>query len=185
MRVIIVFSVLTGALAGCTLSHSAIPVVSQKASVSTRKVQAADLSDVLSYPARVSPKVSTVVLAESDGVVGEVRTPLGQSVHAKERLLKIQHTDPVYRYAPVWVISPVDGVVSSVEVNQGSYVTRGQKLATVTDPTQVRITVEVPASDLSYVTKGAVGEFRLPGRDAAVPGSLPRTHPATPRRGER
>src|SRR5947209_8306604 len=85
-------------------------------------VKLADLYDQLTYPARVIPKVNTILLAESDGVVSRIVSPLGQSVRRGQKILTISHTDPVYRYAPLEVLAPVTGVVSAIEVSEGSQV---------------------------------------------------------------
>jgi multidrug efflux pump subunit AcrA (membrane-fusion protein) len=153
------------------------------ASVFVKEARAEELFDVLSYPARVEPKVNTTILADSDGVVSKVLVSLGQRVNRRGRLMTITHTDPVYRYAPVQVTAPVAGVVSQVEVTEGTEVAKGQKLALVTDPTRVRLTVEIPAADLKSLAPGMVGEFRPAGRDekiaVKVKGVSPYVDPAT------
>lgn len=137
--------------------------------VFTRKVQALEISDTLTYPARLVPKVHASILADIDGIVAQVVAPLGQKVTRKQRLMILKHTDPIYQYAPVHVGAPVQGVVSSVDVTEGSRVTRGQKLATVIDPSKVQIEIEVPAQDLASVRPGIQGELKIRGRDEAIP----------------
>src|SRR5262249_47030293 len=72
-----------------------------------KAVQSTELFEVLSYPARVVPKVNSTVLAEVDGVVTRIHAPLGQSVGRRQKLITISHTDPVYQYAPVTILSPI------------------------------------------------------------------------------
>ena len=48
--------------------------------VEVLKVEAKTLSTVLTYPARVVPKVNAAVLSESEGVVTEIVAPLGTAV---------------------------------------------------------------------------------------------------------
>lgn len=142
-----------------------------------------DLFEVLTYPARVAPKINANVLAESEGVVAQIRTPLGTRVARGKPLLVLKHTDPVYQYAPVVITAPVSGVVSAVEVTEGTLVTKGQRLATVTDPSRVRITVEVAAVDLSKISAGLESELKVPGQTLAVKvrvqGVSPYVDPAT------
>jgi RND family efflux transporter MFP subunit len=66
-------------------------------------------------------------------------------------LFKIQQLDPVYQYAAAKIVAPVNGVVSEVDVSLGTQVARGQKIAMVVDPSQLRVTVEIPGSDLEKV----------------------------------
>lgn len=153
------------------------------ATVLTSPLVAQELSDQLVYPARVIPKINTVVLAETDGIVSQLLTPLGQKVKKHQTLMTITHTDPVYRYAPMRVITPVQGIVSAIDVTEGTQVNRGQRLASVTDPSKVRLTVEVPSLDLPSLKVGQPGEFKVSGGTASLPvllrGLSPFVDPAT------
>lgn len=142
-----------------TLAQAAIEKTPAK--VLTEKLEKTALFDNLTYPARVSAKINTTVLAETDGVVSQIIAPLGTSVKQGDKILIIEHTDPVYRYAPFTVVAPVSGVVSTVEITQGSQITRGQKLVSVTNPKRVEIKLEIPAADLGYLRARMSGEFRL------------------------
>ena len=112
-----------------------------------------ELSDVFSYPARIFPVTHATVLADSDGVITRIMAPLGTSVKKGQHLAKVEHTDPVYQYRSAIVRSPVNGVVSALDVQVGSQVTKRQQLLTVTDPTKVRIQVEIAAVDLGSIKK--------------------------------
>lgn len=132
-------------------------------------VEETPLFDVLSYPARVNPQVVARVLAESDGVVTKVLTPLGQGVKRNQRLVEIRNTDPVYQFAAAFSRAPIQGVVSELAVREGTNVTKNQDLLTITNPDEVRINVEVAASDLSSIHSGSKGELTLNGQSVAVP----------------
>lgn len=155
---------------GILFSFEALAVddKSRPAIVFTKKIHAAELSDELTYPARVLPRINTTILAETDGVVSQIHAPLGQKVSKNQRLMTIKHTDPVYQYAPVAIKSSVDGVVSSVEVTEGTQVSKGVKLATVTDPSRVRVLIEVPAQDLSFLKREMAGELKVRGTEKTV-----------------
>lgn len=126
--------------------------------VQIKKVELTENSETLSYPARVESRVSGAILAEIEGVVREVAV-LGTPVKKGQVLFKIQQLDPVYQYAPAKIVAPVSGVVSQVEVNLGTQVTRGQRIATVVDPSQLRVTVEIPGGDLEKMNHGAQVSF--------------------------
>lgn len=142
-----------------------------------------EISDVLTYPARVVPKINAAVLSEIDGVVTKITAPLGHAVKRGQKLLVLQHTDPAYEYAPMVVKSPVRGVVSLMDVTEGSRVAKGQKIAAVTDPAQLRVLVEIASSDLTSVSTNLAGELKLSDRDTTVPlkikGLSPFVDPAT------
>ncbi len=136
--------------------------------VFAQTVKAEELFDALTYPGRVTPKVSTTILAETDGIVSRILAPLGQSVKKNQKIMTITHTDPVYQYAPTPIFAPVSGIVSSMSITEGTQVSRGDKLALVTDPSQIRINVEVPAQDLARLHRGMEGEFKLPNLDSSI-----------------
>lgn len=154
-----------------------IPVVVAK------KLERKPLFDVLSYPARVHPRVVAAVLAESDGVVRKVFRPLGTSVKRGERLLEIRNTDPVYQYAAAYARAPVAGVVSQLNVREGSHVTKNQEVLIVTDPTDVSVQVEIAAIDLETLKAGDRGELQINGEDFTRPveilGISPFVNPGT------
>jgi multidrug efflux pump subunit AcrA (membrane-fusion protein) len=126
--------------------------------VQIKKVALTESSETLSYPARVESRISGTILAEIEGVVREVTT-LGAHVKKGQILVKIQQLDPVYQYAAAKIVAPVSGVVSQVDVTIGTQVARGQKIAMVVDPSQLRVTVEIPGSDLEKIGPDAVVSF--------------------------
>ncbi len=128
-----------------------------------------DEADVLLFPARVQSAVQTKIFAESEGVISLVPVHVGQVITKRDRVMTLTHTDPVYQYAPVKIISPVGGTVSSLEVTEGTNVTKGQWLATVTDPSRLKVMIEIPAQDLPKIHAGMSGEFR------ASAGATPQT----------
>jgi multidrug efflux pump subunit AcrA (membrane-fusion protein) len=132
--------------------------------VTAQKIELTESAEILVYPAKVESKIHSVVLAESEGVVRDIKT-IGSEVSRGATVLSIRNSDPVYQYAPVLVKSPVNGVLSEVFVTEGAQVIRGEKLATIIDPNQIRISVEVPNSDLMKIVKGQAGTFQLNSLD--------------------
>ncbi|MBI3293222.1 MAG: HlyD family efflux transporter periplasmic adaptor subunit [Deltaproteobacteria bacterium] len=162
-------SFLTVALA-FILAYGAVPETAKKRpTVIVETVRTTTLSDVLTYPARIVPKINAVVLSESEGVIQRILAPLGTRVEEGQRLLMMKNTDPVYTYAAVPLTAPVTGVVSAVDVTVGSRVARSQRLMQITDPSQIRITVEVAVSDLQTLRSGLLGELTLPGSEVRYP----------------
>ncbi|MEZ4752173.1 MAG: biotin/lipoyl-binding protein [Bdellovibrionota bacterium] len=117
-----------GLLLTCALTLPAWGAKPDKPVVFVTQAEKKEISDLLSYPARITSKINATILSESDGVVSKIQKPLGSLVKRGEELLRVEHTDPIYQYAPVQVTSPVNGVVSAVEVTQGSQVKQGQSL---------------------------------------------------------
>ena len=164
----------------------AFAAIPRKPLVYTQSVKSKELSEVLTYPARVEPRIRASVVAENDGVVSKIVASLGRTVKAGAPILVIRNSDPVYQYAPMVVTAPVAGVVSRVEVTEGSRVARGDKLVMVTDPEQARVVVEVTAEDVSAIKPGLTAELKMPGAASSdqglkvrVKGISPFVDPAT------
>lgn len=159
------------------------PEKDKRAVVFVEEVLTHEIFDLLTYPARLVPKIQAALLSEADGIVSKILAPLGTSVSRNREILRITHTDPVYQYAPLVVTAPVSGVVSSMEVSEGSRVAKGQNLATITNPNQIRILIEVAATDISSITQGLQGTLRLSSDDSEirvkVSGISPLVDPAT------
>ncbi len=118
-----------------------------------------EISDKLTYPARVTPKVSAMILSESQGVMTRLSFNLGDKVLKNQTIAKITHADPVYEYRPFLLKAPVSGVVSKVFTNVGSQITKGQKIMLLTDPNETKLMIEVAVKDLSSLKKGMKGTF--------------------------
>ena len=124
----------------------------------------------LSYPARVVPKVNVAVLSEIDGVVTRIYVEFGQYVKKYQELVDVQHNEPGYQYRPMPVRSPISGIISSADINPGASIIKGQKLVGITDPKQIYVAIEVPATDLNSISTGLEGDFLLP---ALLPQTIP------------
>lgn len=163
--------------ADTTKSEDKLPVVFVEPLKST------EIFDSLTYPARLTPKINALVLSESDGVVQKLLTPLGTPVKKGAVLAVIKNSDPIYNFAPLKVLAPVTGVVSAVSVTEGSHVKMGSSIAQITNPTKIRISIEVAVSDLSAIEKNLEGVLIVNGSLETYPvrvsGVSPFVDPAT------
>jgi multidrug efflux pump subunit AcrA (membrane-fusion protein) len=120
-----------------------------------------EVFDSYHYPAKIIPKVHSNVLSESQGVVDKLNFQLGQEVKKDQVIAKVRHTDPVYQYRPVELRAPVSGVISRVHVTEGSTVSLGETLISITDPKQAKILIEISGNDLSALKVGLEGNLHL------------------------
>jgi RND family efflux transporter MFP subunit len=131
----------------------------------------------------VESRVNSLIYAESDGVISKLHIPLGGHVRRGGKLVTIKHTDPVYQYAPMILTSPVEGIVSQVPVTEGSTIKKDDLVVAVTDPNQVRIIIEIAASDLQSFKTGMTGTFQVSGSAEKIPATVkglsPFVDPAT------
>ncbi len=128
--------------------------------VLTLQIKPTELFDLYTYPARVDSKVNTAIFSETSGVIKKILAPLGYKVSKNQRLMSIEHTDPIFQYKPTFITSPTAGIVAQMDITEGSQVNPGQKLALVTDPKLLKLTLEVPAQDLPFISKGHLGTFQ-------------------------
>lgn len=149
-----------------SLAHAAVPA--KIMTVVARKAQLTEVGHTLSYPAVVEARVHATILAEADGVVRKIHARLGQQVNRGSRLITVQQTDPIFQYAPVGTQAPVSGLVSELMVTEGALVTKGQKLASVTDPKNLKVLVEIPARDMNLLTSGLIGQLESPALAAPL-----------------
>jgi multidrug efflux pump subunit AcrA (membrane-fusion protein) len=124
-----------------------------------KEAKKTEISDLLIYPAKVESKISASVLSEFEGVIVSMNRHLGDRVKKGEVLFRLRHTDPVFNFAPILVRAPVSGVISPAEVSEGSVIAKNQLLATITEPRELRIRIEIPASDLARLRPGTRGQF--------------------------
>jgi multidrug efflux pump subunit AcrA (membrane-fusion protein) len=118
-----------------------------------------EIFDQFIYPARVTPKVTAMVLSESQGIVTELKYNLGDKLKKKQVIAKITHIDPVYQYRPFLLRAPVAGVVSKIFTNVGSQVAKGDNIIQLIDPDKTKVTIEVSVRDLPAFKKGMKGVF--------------------------
>lgn len=162
-----VLSLTTLALAGAAFllaapkaQSSASPATEDKAKVILQEMKQSDDTRRLLVPTKVEAKVASLVTAEAEGFVTKIVKPLGSRVKAGEVVLYVENKDPAYTYAKVPVRSPVGGVVSQMMPSLMSRVARGDKLFVVMDPKELKLTAEIPGSDLSLVPPGTSGVFK-------------------------
>lgn len=112
-------------------------------------------------PVKVEAKIQSIVNADTEGHITRLLKPLGAKVKAGEVVLYIENKDPGFTYAPVPVRAPITGILSQIWITQMSKVNRGEKLFTLIDPNQLKLTGEFPNSDLGAVHSGMLGQLKV------------------------
>ena len=136
-------------------------------SVFVEKTKKVEIYDVYTYPTRIEPKASAVILSETAGVVKSIKKKLGESVDKNQVLASIKPNDPTYRSS--YIKAPISGVVAKIFYDEGSFVPRGAKIIMVTDPKKIKSTIEVSLKDRGALTKDLKGELKIRSMDKAIP----------------
>lgn len=171
MRFAAVFGVFAVLAAGAifALSQKAVSAVSppapEKAKVIVQETKLSDDTRRLLVPAKVEARVASLVTAEVEGLVTKIKKPLGARVRAGDVVLYVENKDPAFTYAKVAVRAPVAGVISQLNTTLMTRVSRGDRLFMVMDPSELKLTAEIPGADLALVQPGSLGKFREGGND--------------------
>lgn len=177
---------LVGALGlfGKSAESSPAAPAREKAKVLIQDMKATDDTLRLLVPAKVEARVASLVTAEAEGFITKIVKPLGSKVRRNEVVMYVENKDPAFTYAKVPVRAPVAGVVSQMMPALMSRVSRGDKLFVVMNPKDLKLTAEIPGSDLSAIQPGCTGIFKLnlddkEGTPLRVSGISPLVDPRT------
>ncbi|MDA0301822.1 MAG: HlyD family efflux transporter periplasmic adaptor subunit [Chloroflexi bacterium] len=149
-------------------------------------------SVVTASSASVSGDLVTVATVNA-GRVAALHATAGARVRAGDALAEVELPAPVRTTSSgtpvlaflgstdqqVTTTAPVDGVVASVLVTEGSAVTAGQTIVRIIDPAHLRVTAYVRESDIARVHAGQEAEVYLAALDRTLPGVVQAVVPAT------
>ncbi len=147
---------------------------------------------VFASTASVSGDLVTVASVNA-GRVAAIRTTTGAKVREGDSLAEIEMAAPVRTTSggtsvlaflgstdqQVATTAPVDGVVASVMVTEGSAVTAGQSIVRLIDPKHLRVTAYVSEANVAYVRSGQEAEVYLTALDRTLRGVVQAVAPAT------
>jgi multidrug efflux pump subunit AcrA (membrane-fusion protein) len=132
----------------------------ERAKVLVQTVAPSEDTRRLLVPAKVEARVASLVTAEIEGLVTQIKKPLGSKVRAGDVVLYVENKDPAFTYAKVPVRAPIGGVVSQLTPALMTHVSHGDRLFVVMDPKELKLTAEIPGADLALVQPGAKGTFK-------------------------
>ncbi len=154
------------------------------------------LSDRTRFVTAATATVSgdfVTVASVNTGRVAMLRATTGAKVRLGDSLAEVELAAPVRTTAsgtPVMAFlgstdqqvattAPVDGVVASVLVTEGSGVTAGQPIIRLIDPTHLRVTAMIAEADVARVHAGQEAEVYLTALDRTLHGVVQAVVPAT------
>lgn len=135
-----------------------------------------------------------IIRSTFDGFIVKVYKNIGDSVNRGDILFEIKTKESaandtlsiklgnqLFRGA-VYVRANTNGVLSEVDYHAGDYVTGGEQIAIVSNPSSIRIKLNVPYEDVSKIKLGAGCEIYLPDGSVVqgiVNKNVPTVDPAT------
>lgn len=118
-----------------------------------------EISTLLRYPAKLASNQYSTMIAYQDGIVENFSIVLGQAVKKGQKLAEIHHTDQALNFRPYIIRAPISGNIGQLYVTNGNLLAKGQKIASIINPAEKIIKIEVTGNDLAYLVKGLLGNF--------------------------
>lgn len=136
--------------------------------VETIVIEEKALKAKLVVPATVEPLVQGRLTAEIAGTVTRVNRRLGETVKRGEAVFFIKSLEVGIEFREYAVRSLVDGEVTELNIQVGSYVSPGQIMGHVTNSDSLLIKAEVPASHTARLRRGLKALFNIEGLELAA-----------------
>lgn len=115
--------------------------------VSLAKLNKTTLEKTLFFPVAIKSKVHSKIQSDNSYIVIKRLVNLGQKVKKGTPLLILRNQDMSVHYEKRILKSPIAGVVASISVNDGQYITKGENLILLNDPKNLYGKIEVSAAD--------------------------------------
>ncbi len=134
-----------------------------------------DLSDYIELNGNTVFLTKEIVRATFQGFVSKVYKNIGDYVKPGEDLFRIKTMESAAADSlnisfgnkqfkgNVILKAQSDGVLTEINYHQGDFISNGEQLAIVSNPTSLRVDVNVPFEDVSKVQIGNRCEIHLPG----------------------
>jgi multidrug efflux pump subunit AcrA (membrane-fusion protein) len=140
----------------------------ENVTVVTERANPKEVKDELILPGRINTSRSVDAIAELDGVIQSCAVDLGAQVAVGTKICSVRSSDPGFTSDSIAVLAPVKGAVQDRMVGPGSAVKRGDKIATIIPMGSSRFVVDIPYSQVSELTIGAVARLEsLEGKSVA------------------
>ncbi len=140
----------------------------KKTIVLANTVKKQTLSERLLYPAILAAFRIVPIYADAEGLVSDLRVDLGQSVRLNQPLAQITNPDPTYGFKPYALVSPINGMITVLDIAVGDRVTKAKPLMVIADLNAYKVKIHLTASDLHALHKGDQGTLTLQGKKLPV-----------------
>jgi multidrug efflux pump subunit AcrA (membrane-fusion protein) len=141
-------------------SHTAF-AGKDKPKVSTQKLDKTVLEKSLFYPVMVKSQIDSQIKADGKYIVLKRLVGLGQVVKKGTPLIVLRNQDMSVHYEQRILKSPVAGVIASISVNEGKYISSGDNIIHINNPKKLIGNIEVSAADLKKLKQGLLGKLNV------------------------
>lgn len=141
--------------------HAAVFAAQDKPKVSLQKLDKTVLEKSFFYPVLVKSQIDSQIKADGQYIVLERLVELGQTVKKGTPLIVLRNQDMSVHYEQRILKSPVAGVIASIPVNEGKYISTGDNIIHINNPKKLIGNIEVSAADLKKLKKGLTGTLNV------------------------
>lgn len=145
----------------CGLFFVSSTYAKDKPIVTMAKAKKTVFEKTMLFPAKIYSKVSSLIKSDGDLIVIDKLVKLGQEVKKGDPLLVLRNRDLSMHYEKRILKATVDGVVANINVNKGQYISRGEELIHINDPSALAGRIEVSAADYKKIKSGLTGTIDI------------------------
>jgi len=135
--------------------------------VAVSTVKQGAISEILSLNGEVVPVKEVNIFSTVPGKVKKIYAREGSRVNKGDILAHIDRSEAGLTYAPAPVESTMEGIVKSVMVEEGAYITPQVPLFQIIDIDTVEVVVNIPEKEIYRIRQGLPAKIKLisyPGR---------------------
>ncbi|MAX66096.1 MAG: hypothetical protein CME66_04100 [Halobacteriovoraceae bacterium] len=133
--------------------------------VEVKTVTKQTIEKKLFFPVEVLSKVHSEITADFNYIVQKRIVKLGQKVKRGSPLLSLRNQDFSQHYEPRVLEAPVTGVVASIHVTNGQYISKGEKIMTINSPQELYGKIEISAVDYQRIKPNLKGFIQFSSLD--------------------
>lgn len=156
---------LTAIIALFSVALSLPVYANDKPLVTMAKAKKTVFEKTMLFPAKIYSKVSSLIKSDGDLIVIDKLVTLGQKVKKGDALLVLRNQDLSMHYEKRILRATVDGVVANINVTKGQYISRGEDLIHINDPSALAGRIEVSAADYKKIKTGLEGTIDISSLD--------------------
>ncbi|MFT6632296.1 MAG: multidrug efflux pump subunit AcrA (membrane-fusion protein) [Bacteriovoracaceae bacterium] len=142
-------------------THAVVFAAQDRPKVSLQKLDQTVLEKSLFYPVLVKSQIDSQIKADGQYIVLERLVELGQTVKKGTPLMVLRNQDMSVHYEQRILKSPVAGVIASISVNKGKYISTGDNIIHINNPNKLIGNIEVSAADLKKLKRGLIGKLNV------------------------
>lgn len=144
-----------------TETTAAAPVTETVIAVQAEDATRGDISRYTELSGNVVSKSSLEIMAENTGKIVNLTVEYGDTVQKDQVIAMIDPSKPGMKYGMTELKAPMTGTITALNISEGGYAAPSMSCGTVTDLTDLRVTINIPEQYVTQVHTGDVVTLAL------------------------